>query len=1219
MHNLPLIPASLGSMPLLLLAALAALIYSAVQLVLPYLHSRRMPAGAQARAAAPLPPTRPGVPTQPPVPPRQPSAPPQPQHRPAHRHDPTPTAQPQHPAARPPYPTAAPQAQPNNDVALYANLLLGVAAAFLVIAAFIFVGIAQHALLRAITVIGVAVITYGAGLGIALLSSRLKPVGIALTAVGLVLLPISGAALGGLDITGAKTAWLVASVLGLISCALAAALLRSELVTWFGLLFIGSTVLSVINFGGPSFAYYGVGLVIVSMAFIIIGRVLEGPYTGRRTTHSRGAAGFRSFLSAERGQKVRWARPFVLLGQIIAPASGICALITLPDDSPWAKGVFWLVLTVFYIVLGICRSWTYALGAALLTSTIGITTLTGSLCRTSGSPAFGEGGRYMPVCEVAVSTAGIAASVVQILFITAAFAMFVRQGRKLTVLISLYISATILTVSTLAAMRRTFSIIRFYEDTGRPDDFGAAVDAVQLPLLLIAVFLVLAGIICVWAAWRADSAFLQATSAVSLAAAPLLGTGFSRLGPDWTFSAVILTLNTVMVVGHGALTFAARTKAGRQRRQLRSVSMISATVISIAGGLPFTLLVWSDSSTPMIWALFAASVVATAIFIGAAFFFRSAVISFTALCAAFGGTGALGFIISLSAGANYSAALFIPVAGIGSAVLWLVSHRLWLRGRTRRSWMAYALSIVWAASAASGLLRHTFFNEDGRVFSASVVMITAGIAAACTAAGAQAAVAYLRRTCPAVPNRRYLLTVPVLVFTGALWAVLITRFLGLPLAVVSIAFALTALAIAWMSLSLSIQWLQLPAGATLFVSLLFASSELTTSFSLTVLLAAWGTWAVAYAGHWILALLHRKVLASLITAALALVMALFSLPLVTLKETWLHDPKRAATGATIAILALMVFGAARFFKNPRHRLGCQEGASYLGAIALMLVIDGFIDTRFIVLWHVPVIVALTWALYLVRRGRQQQAQFPATDEFFNLFDLRILLAWLVLTVAGIAAATTGPGWLTVLFLADHVALLVLGALTSRQWALWWGLAACAAAVFWGLRNLVWLALVLLALMLIGIVVWMLLRPKKEKSVPTAFAGPPQPGAPPQPHPGGQAHPGYAPQQTHRPAQQPQPPGHAQPQRQQGHSGPPMPQQTPHPQGQQTSTAPPRGPMPPGQPARQPGKPPQQQPPRQSGQPPQQQPPRPSGRGEPDTAPPPGPGFGREGGHRGPGQ
>lgn len=1203
MHNLPLIPASLGSMPLLLLATLAAFIYSVLHLVLPYLHSRRMPTGARARAAAPLPTARPGVPAPPPVPPRQPSAPPQPQHRPAHSHGPTPTPQPPHPAARPPYPAAAPQARPSNDVALYANLLLGVASAFLVIAAFIFVGIAQHALLRAITVIGVAVITYGAGLGIAMLSSRLKPVGIALTAVGLVLLPISGAALGGLEITGAKTAWLVSSALGLISCALAAALLRSELVTWFGLLFIGSTVLSVINFGGPSFAYYGVGLVIVSMAFIIIGRVLEGPYTGRRSARSRGAADFRSFLFAERGQQVRWARPFVLLGQIIAPASGICALITLPDDSPWAKGVFWLVLTVFYIMLGICRSWTYALGAALLTSTIGITTLTGSLCRISDSPAFGVNDNYMPVCNVAVSTAGIAASVVQILVITAAFAMFVRQGRKLTVLISLYISATILTVSTLAAMRRTFRIVRFYENTGRPDDFGAAVDAVQLPLLLVAIFLVLAGIVCAWAAWRADSAFLQATSAVSLAAAPLLGTGFSRFGPDWIFSAVLLALNTVMVVGHGALSSAARTKAGRQRRQLRSVSMISAIVASIAGGLPFTLLVWSDSSTLMIWALFAASVVATAIFVGAAFFFRSAVISLAALCAAFGGTGALGFIISLSAGANYSAALFIPVAGIGSAVLWVVSHRLWLRGRTRRSWMAYALSIAWAASAAPGLFRHTFFNEDGRVFSASTVMITAGLAAVGTAAGAQAAVAYLRRTCPAVPNRRYLLTVPVLVFTGALWAVLITRFLGLPTWVIVIAFALTALAIAWMSLSLSIQWLQLPAGATLFVGLLFAFSELTTSFSLTVLLAAWGTWAVAYAGHWILALLLRRVLASLITAAIALVIALFSLPLVTFKETWLDDPKRAATGATIAILALMVFGAARFFKNPRHRLGCQEGATYLGAIALMLVIDGFIDTRFVVLWHVPVIVALTWALVLARRAEKQQVQFPATGEFFSLFDLRILLAWLVLTVAGIAAATTGPGWLTVLFLADHVALLVLGALTSRQWALWWGLIACALAVLWGLRNLVWLALVLLALLLIGIVVWMLLRPKKEKPAPAAFVGQPQPGS--QPRPGGPGHPAHASQRMHpqRPAQQ---------------------QAPARPQGQQAPTAPPRGPMPPGQPPRQPSKPPQQaprptqQPPRQPGPPPQQ-PPRPSGRGKPDTAPPPGPGFGREGDRRGPGQ
>lgn len=1194
MHNLPLVPAALGSIPLLLLAALAAFIYSAVQLALPYLLGRKTPTGTPGRAAVPPQQAQPNIPAPPPAPPRQPRMPSGPQGPASHPHAPTPTSHPQPPAPHPQHPAAAAQARPSNDVALYANILLGVAAAFLVIAAFIFVGIAQHALLRAITVIGVAVITYGAGLGIALLSSRLKPVGIALTAVGLVLLPISGAALGGLNITGAKTAWLVASVLGLISCVLAAALLRSELVTWFGLLFIGSTVLSVINFGGPSFAYYGVGLVVVSMVFIIIGRVLEGPYTGRRTAHSRGAAGFRSFLSAERGQKVRWARPFVLLGQIIAPASGICALITLPDDSPWAKGVFWLVLTVFYIVLGICRSWTYALGAALLTSTIGITTLTGSLCRTSGSPAFGANDNYMPVCDVAVSTAGIAASVVQILVITAAFAMFVRQGRKLTVLISLYISATILTVSTLAAMRRTFRIVRFYENTGRPDDFGAAVDAVQLPLLLVAVFLVLAGIVCAWAAWRADSAFLQATSAVSLAAAPLLGTGFSRFGPDWIFSAVLLTLNTVMVVGHGALSYTARTKAGRQRRQLRSVSMISSAVISIAGGLPFTLLVWSDSSTPMIWALFAASVVATAIFIGAAFFFRSAVISFTALCAAFGGTGALGFIISLSAGANYSAALFIPVAGIGSAVLWLVSHHLWLRGRTRRSWMAYALSIVWAASAASGLFRHTFFGTEGRVPSGSTVMIAAGIAAVGTAAGAQAAAAYLRRTCPAVPNRRYLLTVPVLIFTGALWAVLITRFLGLPTWVTVVAFALTALAIAWMSLSLSIQWLQLPAGATLFVCLIFASSELTTSFSLTVLLAAWGTWAVAYAGHWILALLHRKVLASLIIAALALVMALFSLPLVTFKESWLDDPKRAATGATIAILALMVLGAARFFKNPRHRLGCQEGASYLGAIALMLVIAGFIDTRFVVLWHVPVIVALTWALVLARREGKQQVQFPVTGDMFNLFDLRILLAWLVLTVAGLAAATTGPGWLTVLFLADHVALLVLGALTSRQWALWWGLIGCAAAVFWGLRNLVWLALVLLALMLIGIVVWMLLRPKKDKPAPAAFAGPPQ--------------------QTH-------PQGQVQPHWQQGHSGPTMPQQAPRPQGQQV---PPRGPMPPGQAPRQPG-PPSQQPPRPPGQPPRQpgpppqQGPRPSGRGKPDTAPPPGPGFGHEPGQRGNGQ
>ena len=1150
MFNLPLMLATLGSVPLLFLATLAALIYSLIGLALPH-------AGAQQTVRSPQ--TPPGT-----TPARQPVGP---------NVAPFPPAEPRqlrtvaahHGPGRGPYPPrpTAPDPAPagmNSDTSVYANILLGVAATFLVIAAFIFVGIAEHALLRGAAVISTGIITYGAGLLISLLSSRLKPVGIALTAVGLVLLPVSGAALGGLGITGAKTAWLAASAFGLVSCALAAALLRSEFVTWFGLLFLGSTVLSAINFGGPSFAYYGVGLVIASMLFIVVGRVLEGPAAAARPYHSRGAAGFRSFLSAARGQQVHWARPFSLLGQIIAPASGVCALITLPDDSPWAKGVFWLVLTVFYIVLGTCRSWTYALGAAVLASTIGITTLTGSICRTTASPEPTAGG-FVPTCSVTVSTAGIAAGFIQILILTAVLPLFARRGRQLTLLIALYISTAILTVSILA-LRVTSRLGAVSSSTQQSE---ASFNAMAPSLLAAGVILFLAGLVCAWSAWQSDSVFLQAASALSLASAPILAAGFSDLTPPWTSSAVLLVMSTVMVVGHGALSFASRTEAGRQRRQLRSTSTVCTTVISIAGGLPFTFLVWADNSTLWLWIFFAASAAAAAIFAGAAFLFRSAVMSLAALCAAFGASAALGFIISRSAGVNYSAAVFIPLAGIGSAVLWAVSHRLRLKGRARRAQAAYAMSIVWATAAASGVFRHTFFGTDGRVLSASIVMITAGVAALAAAAGTQGAVSYLRRKHPAEPGRLRLFAVPVLIFTCGLWAVQTTRFLGVPAAVIATAFALTAVAIAWMSVSLSIQWLQLAAGLTLFMGLFSVFGELTKSFSLGMLLASWGVWAVSYAGHWVLILFNRKILASLITAGLALLMALFAQMFVTVDRGWLENPKRAAAGLTFAILALMVFGAARFLRNPSHRLGCREGASYLGAVAVMLAIDGFIDSPFVVLWHVPTAVAVTWGLVLARRARNTPWSPPSASQSFTVFDVRILVAWMILTAAGIVAAATGPGWLTVLFLADHAVLLAIGALTSRQYALWWGLIACAFAVFWGLRSLIWLALVLLALMLIGVVVWMLLRPKKPK--------PPQgvPGGAARPHPSGPAGPRHAPHPLQPQSQQisPYPPA---PRRQQ-HGPPGLPK--------------PPGPFPPG-PA-----------------------PRPSQPGMSDTAPPPGPGFSRD--------
>ncbi len=104
------------------------------------------------------------------------------------------------------------------------------------------------------------------------------------------------------------------------------------------------------------------------------------------------------------------------------------------------------------------------------------------------------------------------------------------------------------------------------------------------------------------------------------------------------------------------------------------------------------------------------------------------------------------------------------------------------------------------------------------------------------------------------------------------------------------------------------------------------------------------------------------------------------------------------------------------------------------------------------------------------------------------------------------------GWYSVVFLVEQLAVLVLGALLSRRWALWWGIITSTLAVVYFLRDYLFLELSLLALLLIGIVVWRLLRPASATSVPQAPSLPPHaaPQLPPTPYrqgPGSQRVPG----------------------------------------------------------------------------------------------------------------
>lgn len=79
---------------------------------------------------------------------------------------------------------------------------------------------------------------------------------------------------------------------------------------------------------------------------------------------------------------------------------------------------------------------------------------------------------------------------------------------------------------------------------------------------------------------------------------------------------------------------------------------------------------------------------------------------------------------------------------------------------------------------------------------------------------------------------------------------------------------------------------------------------------------------------------------------------------------------------------------------------------------------------------------------------------------------------LVTAVVGIMALTEG-GVYQLLFLVEHIALLVTGALRRKQWAVWWGLVASVAAIMYFIKDYTYLWLGLLGLALIGLVVWRL--------------------------------------------------------------------------------------------------------------------------------------------------
>jgi hypothetical protein len=97
------------------------------------------------------------------------------------------------------------------------------------------------------------------------------------------------------------------------------------------------------------------------------------------------------------------------------------------------------------------------------------------------------------------------------------------------------------------------------------------------------------------------------------------------------------------------------------------------------------------------------------------------------------------------------------------------------------------------------------------------------------------------------------------------------------------------------------------------------------------------------------------------------------------------------------------------------------------------------------------------------------------DEVNEGFTTRLVVAMAIISsVTGLWALGEGGGY-QLLFLVEHAALLVAGGLLQKSWAVWWGAVGSILSVVYFLKEYPYVALAFLGLVLVGIVVWRLMR------------------------------------------------------------------------------------------------------------------------------------------------
>lgn len=936
--------------------------------------------------------------------------------------------------------------------AFYLNVLLYVGALLIVAAAGSFVLLALPGLAKAAFLWGATAVFAAAGLLLHQFVGRLRPVGIAFTGTALAVLPFAGVGVGAWDVATPQWAWLFTSAAGLVLYVLAAVLIGSRVISWLAVGYVFSLALSLASVSSAPVVWHIVALVLASTLLRIVARFSTGAL---------------KYLFAPAGASLGGWVPFVLLLVALAANIGAGGLAI----------VYWVVAGHF-VVSAVLRHLRTQTAAARITGSLALVFtlwwLGDSVDRTSETHAtiMGVGLAVLGLVQVAIALplarrdrrhySELAWVVYGLILLVTASTLLapnainneeLRWAFLAGMLLCLALAGAISGISAVLLQRRwlwigvsvALLLMAFVPGVipGSSMDIGPGLAFTVLYAAFAVAALASPAAAVLWPKPFAALAGSIASIAVGAYAADarVFGTLLIVVLALLMVAAFVISRDALLVAPWALLTLYGMTMSLGGFGEGDPQGLLFACLVVPLSALVLMIVLIAVLTR---WTTPAAAPLAPTIRTPEAGPIPSPPIpspqgaAAPARGAPGGGEFPVPGIISLA----------VAVISAFALLMWILLIPLVVPSGLKT---ALGLPIPFLIAAAGVWL------AERRARRLSAVRATAVVVAPWVAFGSLLLGIGMKALGTEIGDS------PLVSLPGPFITVVVGIVLALWLrrvyAVVPLLLAIGTLA-------------QAVAG-------LFIDDD-----SLRVVVEGWTVWAAGYSIYWVARARAGKpqdrsglraafptaaTIMSFSVAGLALLFAAARSFGITVTVSWLHSLPLVIGGFTVAAIAITVglLGVGTGRGRTLNSL-FLEPAMYVAGLGLAAMIGGLAPTSWVILIHI--IVAPAFVMAFVNRG---QGAFATR--------IRWIPAMALLTiVVGIAALLT-EGWESMVFLVDHAALLVFGAVRTRPEALWWGLAGVAAAVFLALRELLWLALLILGLMIIGVVVWQLLRPRKPNA------------------------------------------------------------------------------------------------------------------------------------------